>query len=94
MPIYEYKCNDCQQIFEEWQRTYDTSGKCCPVCGGNAEHIISNTSFMLKGSGWYSTEYGNRVSPDKQAPETSTPEPSASPTAPAPDASTSGTTAT
>ena len=65
MPIYEYRCCDCGQIFEEWQREHKALDLECPVCGGKSEHIISNTSFVLKGSGWYVTDYarGNSSSP-------------------------------
>ncbi len=57
MPIYEYCCNDCGQIFEEWQRNHDEHSVPCPVCGSDAKRIISNTSFVLKGTGWYVTDY-------------------------------------
>ncbi|BBD09473.1 FmdB family zinc ribbon protein [Desulfovibrio ferrophilus] len=59
MPIYEYCCKDCEQIFEEWQRNHDEVEATCPVCGGEAQRIISNTSFVLKGTGWYVTDYAN-----------------------------------
>lgn len=57
MPIYEYCCNDCEQIFEEWQRNHDELDVPCPVCGGQSRRVISNTSFVLKGTGWYVTDY-------------------------------------
>lgn len=59
MPIYEYCCDDCEQIFEEWQRNHDEVPAKCPVCGGEAKRIMSNTSFVLKGTGWYVTDYAN-----------------------------------
>lgn len=61
MPIYEYECSKCHHIFEEWVRTSDAHDICdCPQCGAPAEHIISNTAFVLKGGGWYVTDYGYR----------------------------------
>lgn len=60
MPIYEYRCNDCQQIFEEWQKNFDQKDMSCPVCGGSGKRLLSNTSFILKGSGWYVTDYCNK----------------------------------
>lgn len=60
MPIYEYRCEDCHQIFDEWQKNFEEVQRDCPVCGGSARRIVSNTSFVLKGGGWYVTEYGNR----------------------------------
>ncbi|MDR3044665.1 MAG: zinc ribbon domain-containing protein [Desulfovibrio sp.] len=67
MPIYEYRCSDCEQIFEEWLKTFDEAPRSCPVCGGHADRIVSNTSFVLKGGGWYVTDYGNRSSTDSHA---------------------------
>lgn len=58
MPIYEYRCKECQQVFEEWQKDFAEHEFSCPVCGGASERLISNTSFVLKGGGWYVTDYG------------------------------------
>ncbi len=61
MPIYEYQCPQCQTIFEEWLNIKDiTDTAPCPECTTKAPRIISNTAFVLKGGGWYVTEYGNR----------------------------------
>ncbi len=59
MPIYEYRCQQCQNVFEEWLKSFDDEAPNCPSCGGQAERIMSNTTFVLKGGGWYVTEYGN-----------------------------------
>src|SRR6516165_4420478 len=61
MPIYEYKCNQCG-VFEVTQRITDKPLKRCPSCKGRVERIISNTSFVLKGTGWYVTDYAKRGS--------------------------------
>ncbi|MBU1610967.1 MAG: zinc ribbon domain-containing protein [Proteobacteria bacterium] len=67
MPIYEYECQDCKQIFEEWQSGFEDKVLECPVCGADAKRLISNTSFILKGSGWYVTDYaGKNPSGQKQ----------------------------
>ena len=60
MPIYEYECQDCKQIFEEWQSGFEEKVLDCPVCGATAKRLISNTSFHLKGSGWYVTDYAGK----------------------------------
>ncbi|SDB13757.1 putative regulatory protein, FmdB family [Desulfonatronum thiosulfatophilum] len=65
MPIYEYRCQECQQVFEQWQKDYSEQDKTCPVCGSHAQRLISNTSFVLKGSGWYVTDYCNKENPSK-----------------------------
>ncbi len=69
MPIYEYQCPECHTIFEEWQNISAAKDLvACPECGVMSSRIISNTAFVLKGSGWYVTEYGNR----KTSSDTST----------------------
>lgn len=61
MPIYEYHCDKCDNTFEDWTpHIDDQSEKPCPKCGSPAERIISHTSFVLKGGGWYVTDYGYR----------------------------------
>lgn len=60
MPIYEYRCQDCEQIFEEWQSNFEEKELPCPICGGTSKRLISNTSFVLKGSGWYVTDYAGK----------------------------------
>jgi putative FmdB family regulatory protein len=59
MPIYEYKCDKCG-IVEVMQRITEDRLEKCPNCNGNVERIISHTSFVLKGSGWYATDYANK----------------------------------
>ena len=61
MPIYEYHCDACNRDFEEWHKHADDIQHLpCPECKAEAHRVISNTSFVLKGGGWYVTEYGNR----------------------------------
>ncbi|WP_018125132.1 FmdB family zinc ribbon protein [Desulfovibrio oxyclinae] len=60
MPIYEYQCEKCAHVFEEWQSGFDELDQECPECGAAGKRLISNTSFILKGSGWYVTEYGGK----------------------------------
>jgi len=56
MPIYEYRCEHCGD-FEEMQRITDPPLARCPTCHRKVRRLISNTSFQLKGSGWYVTDY-------------------------------------
>ena len=56
MPIYEYRCEHCGD-FEENQRITDPPLQRCPKCKRAVRRLISNTSFQLKGSGWYVTDY-------------------------------------
>ncbi len=57
MPIYEYKCSKCGDQFDVNQRMSDDQLTKCESCGGKLKKLISNTSFVLKGSGWYVTDY-------------------------------------
>jgi putative FmdB family regulatory protein len=57
MPIYEYKCDKCG-VFEVTRRITENPLKKCPTCKSKVERIISATSFVLKGTGWYVTDYG------------------------------------
>ncbi len=56
MPIYEYSCPRCG-TFETTQRITDAPLKRCPTCKSKVERVLSRTSFILKGSGWYATDY-------------------------------------
>ncbi len=57
MPIYEYKCPECG-VFEVTQRITEDPLDVCPTCQDAVKKLISNTSFQLKGTGWYITDYG------------------------------------
>ena len=60
MPIYEYQCGKCGEIFEAFQKITDAPLKKCKFCSGEVEKLISQSSFQLKGSGWYLTDYSNK----------------------------------
>lgn len=59
MPIYEYKCEKCG-TFEVTQRITEKPLVKCPSCRGKVKKLISNTSFQLKGTGWYITDYARK----------------------------------
>jgi putative FmdB family regulatory protein len=59
MPIYEYKCEKCG-TFEITQRITEKPLGKCPTCKGKVKKLISNTSFQLKGTGWYITDYARK----------------------------------
>lgn len=60
MPVYEYECLSCGKVNEVSQRVSDGPQGQCPFCGGAVRKLISNTSFVLKGSGWYVTDYARK----------------------------------
>ncbi|HBZ69535.1 MAG TPA: FmdB family transcriptional regulator [Deltaproteobacteria bacterium] len=60
MPTYEYQCEKCGHEFEREQRITDDPIKTCPKCKApKAKRLISTTSFVLKGGGWYSDLYSS-----------------------------------
>lgn len=59
MPIYEYECAECKQHHEIMQKITEKPLKKCPFCDGKLKKLISNTSFVLKGTGWYATDYAS-----------------------------------
>jgi putative FmdB family regulatory protein len=62
MPIYEYECDKCG-TFEATQRITEKALTRCPTCKGKVKKLISNTSFQLKGTGWYITDYARKDKP-------------------------------
>ena len=73
MPIYEYVCSKCRSHFEVIQKVGDPPLKRCSNCKSRLEKKVSRTSFQLKGSGWYKTDYPSTHSTtvkDKAEPAT------------------------
>ncbi|MBZ5498727.1 MAG: zinc ribbon domain-containing protein [Acidobacteriia bacterium] len=71
MPIYEYKCTKCGEIFEAFQKITDLPLTECRFCGGKVDQLISHSSFQLKGSGWYLTDYAKKSQPSQSPASTS-----------------------
>ena len=88
MPIYEYRCDKCGKEFELFQGIADPAAKSCKFCKGPIHKLMSLSSFHLKGSGWYATDYGGKKAPapekkkdegkSTESAEKSTPGPSSS----------------
>jgi len=58
MPIYEYKCAECEHQFEKLQKISDDPLKDCPECNKPAlTKLVSAAGFRLKGNGWYETDF-------------------------------------
>lgn len=69
MPIYEYKCDVCEEITEEFDKITSTTKTIeCSLCGQPANKIMSLGSFHLKGAGWYKDGYSDKklVSSEEQ----------------------------
>jgi putative FmdB family regulatory protein len=57
VPTYEYQCDACHRTFEIRQRITESPLTRCEVCGGAVRRLLSPAPFILKGEGWYVTDY-------------------------------------
>jgi putative FmdB family regulatory protein len=81
MPIYEYQCTACGHTLEALQKMSEDALTLCPSCHKEAlEKLVSATSFQLKGTGWYVTDFRNKntgtsttSTPSTEKTSTSTP---------------------
>ncbi|WP_447976770.1 FmdB family zinc ribbon protein [Candidatus Nitrospira bockiana] len=69
MPIYEYLCQSCSHRFEVKQKFDDPPLSTCTRCGQPVQKLISAPAIMFKGSGWYITDYSDKL----KAPTSETP---------------------
>lgn len=60
MPIYEYQCRKCGKQFEAFQGITEPDLKTCKFCKGKVQKMMSLSSFSLKGTGWYATDYAGK----------------------------------
>jgi putative FmdB family regulatory protein len=60
MPIYEYQCTQCGAIEEAIQKFSDNPLTSCKKCSGHLQKLISQSTFHLKGTGWYVTDYAGK----------------------------------
>ena len=67
MPIYEYECTKCGKLEEVYQKFSDKPLSKCRQCSGKLHKLISQSSFHLKGTGWYVTDYANKSRPNDAA---------------------------
>jgi putative FmdB family regulatory protein len=60
MPIYEYQCNKCKEVFEIFHKIDEDCRVSCPKCLGATRRLISASNFVLKGSGFYVNDYPSK----------------------------------
>ena len=92
MPTYEYQCDGCAYQFEVKQSIKDAPLTICERCGKTLRRLISSPGIMFKGSGWYVTDYSNKLKPPSEgekspttpAEKKETPTGASTPSAPAP----------
>jgi putative FmdB family regulatory protein len=57
VPTYEYQCDRCNRVFEIRQRISEPALTTHEGCGGSVRRLLSPAPFILKGEGWYVTDY-------------------------------------
>lgn len=73
MPIYEYECTKCGHRLEALQKTSEAPLKKCPECHKpTLEKLVSATSFQLKGTGWYETDFKGKKKLEEKTKSTGT----------------------
>lgn len=95
MPLYEYCCEKCEKVSEIVQKFADAPLTDCELCGGmgTLSKLISRSSFALKGSGWYTTDYKKSSAPKSDSPAAPAPALASAPVAaatPSPKSKTEG----
>lgn len=69
MPIYEYECGSCGGRFEVTRKFSDPVLTECALCkAGTIRKVLSPAAFVLKGSGWYASDYASKDRKDVEAP--------------------------
>ncbi len=61
MPFYEYECTKCHHQREVFQKITDPPISKCELCNGKMKKLISQSTFHLKGTGWYVTDYASKT---------------------------------
>ena len=56
MPTYGYRCQQCGQEFDVWQRMSDEAKADCPGCGGAGKRLFFPAGIVFKGGGFYKTD--------------------------------------
>lgn len=61
MPIYEFECRNCGKIQEKIMKITDSHPEVCTECQkGPLVKLMSRTNFVLKGQGWYETDFKDK----------------------------------
>src|SRR2546426_12707563 len=78
VPTYEYECEKCRRVFEVRQRISEPALTTCDQCGGAVRRLLSAAPFILKGEGWYVTDYPSEARKKAQESEKGATKPSPS----------------
>jgi putative FmdB family regulatory protein len=67
MPLYEYRCEKCGELFEVRQKFSDEPLRTHEKCGGALERLLSAPALQFKGSGWYVNDYAKGTGGSKKS---------------------------
>lgn len=56
MPLYEYRCQSCERVFEKFQSASEDPVTSCEFCSGPVKRVIHPAGIIFKGSGFYVTD--------------------------------------
>jgi len=93
VPTYEYECPKCPRVFEVRQRITEPALTTCDRCGGPIHRLLSATPFILKGGGWYVTDYPSESRKQASKAESSSSDSAAPSSTPAAEKSSTSTDA-
>ncbi len=73
MPLYEFSCGSCHETSEHLMKISDKSPEICPFCQkeGSLKKLMSRSNFVLKGTGWYETDFKDQKKTKKEKVTTS-----------------------
>jgi putative FmdB family regulatory protein len=57
VPTYDYRCVNCNMVFEVFHSINSTTPQLCPICNQEATKLLSSAAIVYKGSGFYTTDY-------------------------------------
>lgn len=60
MPVYDFRCVECDERFEVTRSMGTTANECCPSCGSPAKRVFTPVGVAFKGSGFHNTDYKSR----------------------------------
>jgi putative FmdB family regulatory protein len=93
VPTYEYECPKCPRVFEVRQRITEPALTTCDRCGGPIHRLLSAAPFILKGGGWYVTDYPSESRKQASKAESSSSDSAAPSSTPAAEKSSTSTDA-
>jgi len=93
VPTYEYECPKCPRVFEVRQRITEPALTTCDRCGAPIHRLLSAAPFILKGGGWYVTDYPSESRKQASKAESSSGDSAAPSSTPAAEKSSTSTDA-